>query len=357
MNIAFRIDATNEMGTGHYVRCLVLAKAMKTKVGRIKFLSHSIPEHIKKTIVDYGFSFEILKNKEQIKTEDQLPHSHWLPCSQKCDANETLQCLEDDKWDWLVVDHYALDSTWEKKMKEKVSKIFVIDDLADRNHSCDVLLDQNLYINMSERYKKRVETDCNLLLGPSFALLRDEFKNLRSQARIRKDPIKEILISFGGADNENFTSYAINALSMSNAKSINVNVVIGALHPQKENIKKLCDKNNYKLHVQTNEMANLMLAADLGIGAGGSSSWERCCLGLPNITFSISDNQFDIAKTLSQKNGCIFISNKNIVDTTDLIKTINQLLDDTNRMEILSRSSLSLVDGKGCERVSEVLLG
>jgi UDP-2,4-diacetamido-2,4,6-trideoxy-beta-L-altropyranose hydrolase len=180
----------------------------------------------------------------------------------------------------------------------------VIDDLADRVHDCDVLLDQNYYQDQAQRYLGKVPSHCRLMLGPSFALLRPEFKAMRDLVQVRTGKVNNILVFLGGVDADNLTGQVLDVLIKLNL-GVQVNVVIGQQHPQKEKIQQLCLQNRYNCHVQTNQMARLMAEADLAIGAGGSSHWERCCLGLPAIAVATAANQIPITNELSKLGGCL----------------------------------------------------
>ena len=166
-----------------------------------------------------------------------------------------------------------------------------------------MLLDQNYYADMQTRYVSKVPSHCQLLLGPRYALLREEFRTLREQINVRTGDVKKILVFFGGVDADNYTNLAIQALAELNVTQ-SVDIVIGAQHPNREQIKQACIAHGFICHIQTTRMAELMAEADLAIGAGGSASWERCCLGLPALLLAIADNQIEIAKALDLINAC-----------------------------------------------------
>ena len=181
MNIAFRVDASTQIGTGHFMRCLTLADALKQHGAKIRFASRHMPEYLRDMLVVKGHEFMLLDSSPSDAISDGLSHANWLGTSQHADAQDTVQALSGQTWDWLIVDHYALDARWESALRQTAKNIFVIDDIADRQHDCDVLLDQNLYADMDSRYTGKVPAHCQLLLGPRYALLRDEFRQLREQ--------------------------------------------------------------------------------------------------------------------------------------------------------------------------------
>jgi UDP-2,4-diacetamido-2,4,6-trideoxy-beta-L-altropyranose hydrolase len=293
MDIAFRVDASNTIGTGHFMRCLALADAMKPFNINISFICRHLPYYLQKNLAHNGYHFIHLNSHPYNNIPIETKYSHWLGVSQKQDAIDTVQVLSKNTLDWLVIDHYALDYRWESAVQNCTGKILVIDDLADRNHNCDLLLDQNLYLDMRIRYRDKVPTNCKLLLGPQYALLRNEFCQIRKSTRLRSGPIRNILIFFGGTDSNNDTGSALMTLINSVGRHLIVDVVIGKQHPFFKEIQLTCKENRFTCHIQTNKMAELMSKADLAIGAGGISTYERLYLRLPAILKPISLNQIE----------------------------------------------------------------
>jgi UDP-2,4-diacetamido-2,4,6-trideoxy-beta-L-altropyranose hydrolase len=281
---------------------------------------------------------------------DELAHASWLGISQAQDSQATIKELSYRVWDWLIVDHYALDARWEKALRPIVKNIMVIDELADRHHDCDLLLDQNYYADMETRYNSKVPSNCKLLLGPRYAMLRHEFGILRKQVKIRTGEVKKILVFFGGVDSNNFTMKVVEVLSNMNA-NFQVDVVIGAQHSYKEKIQSSCKRNGFVCHVQTSNMAKLMLEADFSIGAGGYASWERCCLGLPSLLFSLADNQVAIAKELSSIDACTYAGNNDSIESNDLKSYLSRLFEDKEKIQQQSKNSFSILDALGVFRV------
>jgi spore coat polysaccharide biosynthesis predicted glycosyltransferase SpsG/RimJ/RimL family protein N-acetyltransferase len=229
----------------------------------------------------------------------------------------------------------------------------VIDDLADRQHDCDVLLDQNFYLDMDTRYVGKVPSHCQLLLGPSYALLREEFRKQRQHVQPRTGDIKNLLVFFGGVDAENYTSLALEAIVASKLRC-DVDVVVGQQHPNLQDIETFCKTHHYACHVQTHQMAALMAKADLSIGAGGTAMWERCCMGLPSVCISTADNQEQQVADLMDK-GLIVALPKN-QDVSELIEhVLVNLKGDASRLSAMSKSVYEWVDGNGISKVSGFL--
>jgi len=156
LKIAVRVDASVQIGTGHFMRCLTLADGLRERGAKIRFVSRHLPEHLRSMLAEKGHEFVPLDSAKNDMPLDELEHAHWLGVSQPQDAADSIQALSEEAWDWLIVDHYALDMHWESAMRRTAKQIMVIDDIADRRHDCDVLLDQNFYSDMQKRYTGKV---------------------------------------------------------------------------------------------------------------------------------------------------------------------------------------------------------
>lgn len=346
--IAFRVDASVRIGTGHFMRCLTLADELTQRGAQICFVSRYLPEYLANLLAAKGYELARLDSPENDADLDELTHAPWLGCSQAQDAKNSIKALSDKAWDWLIVDHYALDSRWESRLRQTAPKILAIDDIADRLHDCDILLDQNFYADMNTRYAGKVPDHCQLLLGPRYALLREEFRHLREQVEPRKGSVQRILVFFGGVDADNYTGRAIQALTDIGVADMQVDVVIGAQHPCREEIEAACLRYHFTCHVQTNRMAELMATADLSIGAGGGATWERCCLGLPTIAVCTAENQRkQVADAASE--GLVYAPDLK----HDLIigHHISSLIENSCLRQLISRNAMQAVDGRGVLRV------
>lgn len=360
MNIVFRVDASIEMGIGHLMRCLTLADALEVEGAQCHFVCREHPGNLIPQIVSRGHQVHplplcqtIYRADEAQADKSQPAHAYWLGCDWLTDARQTLNCIGSLNAHWLIVDHYALDECWEKELRPVCKKIMVIDDLADRNHDCDLLLDQNLG-RQAQDYKGLV-TGCYLfLLGPKYALLRPEFGELREYSlnRRAKPKFKRLLISMGGVDKDNVTGNLLSELSQCTLPNdVFISVVMGASAPH---IKRVCQQVRTmpwltEVLIGINNMAQLMTDSDLAIGAAGSTTWERCCLGVPTITIILAENQREVANLLALKNIATLLNYQNISLLNEkLIKTISMY------RELVKNSSL-LVDGLGTQRLLDLL--
>lgn len=366
MHIAIRVDASVQIGTGHLMRCLTLANQIKHLNGEVVFICRHLPESLATLVEQNGHTVRRLLPVPLINTTDlvdsdsneNLPsHAHWLHATWQQDAYATKEILHEiGELEYLVIDHYALDARWESALRPYVSKIMVIDDLADRQHDCNLLLDQNIHDGMDHRYTNLVPSNCQLLLGPKYALLRNEFAIWQSSAKIRSSGLKRLLVFFGGSDLENMTQLALNAIKKNISPLPIVDVVIGATNPHRQSIESFCANNeNFYSHYQIENFASLMTVADLSIGAGGSTTWERCVLGLPALVVAIAENQISIAQA-THNQGCLFYlgESKNITEAT-INHALKRYIDEPVLLSEMSIKALELADAFGCQRVVQRL--
>lgn len=348
-----RVDASAQIGTGHFMRCLALADALRARGARVRFVSRPLPAPLDALAVDHGHALTILPAPARRDAVDDLTHSHWLDTSQQVDAALTRDALVGERIDWLVIDHYALDVRWESSFRSSAAHILVIDDLADRTHDCDALLDQNLHDGAQARYATKVPAHCQLLLGPRFALLRSEIADLHAAMRGRDGIVRRLLIVMGGIDQANLTALAIEAATRV-VRDLPVDVVVGAHNPSRERIADLCRRAGYALHVQPKNLGQLMETADLAIGAGGIAAWERCCAGLPALTLCGADNQREQLRQLAL-HGLAYAPDVAVGDVESLATHLRALLQNPDLLAAVSRNGRHWVDGNGAQRVASVL--
>ena len=361
MNIVIRVDASAQIGTGHVMRCLVLAEEMKEKGANVEFIcrehSGNLIEFISK---EKGFPVQPLpidiKNGEKGGFETQ--YESWLGGTWESDAEFVSQVLQKrtQPVDWMIVDHYLLDSGWEQKLRPLVKKIMVIDDLADRSHDCDLLLDQNFHLK-NNRYQSLIPKYCFQLLGPQYALLREEFRKARNNLRKRTGAIKRILVFFGGADLTNETKKTFEAICQLNRSDIAVDIVIGHANPHRKQLEQLISPfSNSKLHVQINNMAEFIAEADLGIGAGGTTIWERFCLGLPSLVMTIAENQEYVINNLHRQGYLTHLGKNQVVSSENICKNLKNALNSAEKLLSFVDKGIKLIDGNGVKKVLESIL-
>lgn len=352
VTVALRVDASVDIGTGHVVRCLTLANAFKAQGARTLLACRHLPETLGTLVRKQGHS--VIRVGEAGQSEEPvqsgLPHALWLGVSQAQDAADTIEALAGETPDWLVVDHYALDAQWQRVLRRHCKQLMVIDDLADRAHDCDLLLDQNYYQDLDTRYSGKLNQGCHTLLGPRYALLRTEFLAHRPQGP-RSGQVARVLVFFGGVDARNHTHGAVQALAALKLRDVKVDVVVGAQHPQLAQIQAACGQQGFELHVQTSRMAELMAAADLALGAGGTASWERCCLGLPTLAVITADNQRRLVEDAAAA-GLIYGPAFSLGFSAQALEVhLRALLDNPRLLRACSQKGLETVDGRGVQRV------
>lgn len=361
MKVVFRADASVQIGTGHVMRCLTLAEELRRQGHECEFICRAHDGHLGQIITQKGFGLHLLvkpvSEEKQVEAEPALSHADWLGTAWQNDANETHKILQKHQPDWLVVDHYALDARWEREIVKVVGQIMVIDDLADRKHECTVLLDQNLGRQLSD-YDSVVPKSCVKLIGPEYALLRPEFAEYRlaSLDRRQKPKLDRILISLGGIDRANVTGDVIEALAASELPSdVKLDIIMGAGAPYLDEVKIQAAEIPFCTTVSVNvqDMAERMYAADFAIGAAGSTSWERCCMGLPCVLLILAANQVSIGKALKCSGSAA------TVDTNDVIPEIRSLINEfcmkTFLLKNMSERAQKICDGKGCARVTTAM--
>jgi len=348
VKVVIRADASLQMGTGHIMRCLTLAEALKKKGAEVEFICRTHEGNLVERIEQQGFKTHVLPLNQNAVTDDGLYGPKWLGASQQEDAELCLLILGKTKPDWLIVDHYSLDQAWQSVLAECFSKLMVIDDLANRKHQCDVLLDQT-YGRKESDYAGLVPKNSQLLLGSEYALLRPEFAEWREfslQRRITPS-FKKLLITMGGVDPGNMTGELLDALKdCSLPKELDINVVMGATGPHLKKVQQQAERLPYKTNVlvDVNNMAEVMANSDLAIGAAGATTWERCCLGLPTIQVVLAENQRVAADNLASKGAVLTLSRNALVDLQNIFSEIKVK---KIRLETVSKSAGEITHGSG----------
>ena len=319
MKVVFRVDSSQQIGSGHVMRCLTLAERFKIqKSADVIFLMRDLDGNLIDLVKKQGYEVKVIPRSKIFY--DLSGYAAWLTVPQEIDAEQSISCLSGmGIVDLLVVDSYAIDILWENKLRPYSKKIMAIDDLANRRHDCDILLDQNLHENMENRYIKLVPPKCRLLLGPRYALLRKEFYDIKSKERARNGEIANLLVYFGGSDNSDETSKTLNAINKLNIPELVVNVVVGVSNKQKDRIECMCRKHrNWHYFCQINNMAELMNMADLAIGAGGTTTWERLYINLPSIVISVADNQKEVCEACASQGLIMYLGESSNVTDVDI---------------------------------------
>lgn len=360
MRVVFRCDASIQIGTGHVMRCLTLADTLAASGAECYFICREHEGHLLKVIRKGGHQVYSLPFKADVEKSSKngikLLHADWLGATQQEDTQQCIDIIKLIEPDWLIVDHYAIDISWEKTLRPYCKKIMVIDDLADRAHDCDMLLDQTFGRHIKD-YLDWIPDNCQVLCGSKYALLRPEFAKWRdySLERRKDGMLKHLLINLGGVDKDNITSKILKGLQKSSLpECCKITVVMGSTAPWIESAKAQAKALPWKTQVKrgVNNMAELMANSDLAIGAAGSTSWERCCLGLPTIMLVLAENQQQIALNLQNANAVYAINLQSDLESM-ILKAVRYFTKAQGVLEEMSINASSILDGCGSNLVIE----
>lgn len=365
LSILIRCDASVSIGSGHVVRCRTLARELQRRGAEVRFLCHRQPGDL---ISFLEPEFVVLALPEQsLAACDGLNgrdlYRTLLGCTQEQDAAQCLGVLAEagiSSASWLVVDHYGLDAHWEAQLIEGLSKcdeapkLLVIDDLADRPHKADLLLDQNFFGEAThQRYQDLVPPQCRQLLGPHYALLGPEYPQLHPLVPPRRE-LRRLLVFFGGVDRDNLTCRTLEALMDPALSDLVVDVVLGLQSPQRNAVSEMVARRpNTTLQGPLPSLAGLIARADLAIGAGGATTWERACLRLPSLVVVIAANQLPFSEALDQAGHLQLLGDGASVTVEQIRCALLSLM-----IEPKSRKAApALTDGWGSARLAMAMLG
>lgn len=372
MEVVFRADASVDIGTGHVMRGLTLADALRRGGARCSFVSRALDGHLLEAIAARGHGVLPLPTPsgdtgaglEARWGPAPTAHAAWLGTRWQVDAEETRAALAASglRPDWLVVDHYALDRRWEETLAPAARRLMVIDDLADRPHRCDLLLDQGLAREAAD-YARWVPEGARLLVGPTFALLRPEFAALREASLARRaDPRRSrLLVTLGGVDRDNVTGRVLAALrTLPLGHELAITVVMGARAPWKQQIEVEAQQMPCPTEVLSgvSDMGARMAAHDLAICAAGGTAWELCALGVPMITVILAENQQISARALARRAGVPVVDPRAFPEAfgPSLTSAVRRLADPA-ALGQLGRAVAALCDGLGADRVVAAMNG
>lgn len=329
--VFFRADASATIGSGHVMRCLTLADEVKEQNCSCAFICADLPGHMMGYIQQRGYDVHLLQDTDSVA--------------------ETTEVLKLYKPDWLVIDHYGIDESKERLWRLDVSKILVVDDLANRPHDCDVLLDQNYVIDYEHRYDSLVPSHCTKLLGPCYALLRPEFYKAREKLQPRNGEIKRVLVFFSGSDPTCETVKFMNAMPNLVHLGLYYDVVVGSSNPHKDQLAALCQLwPQVTFHCQIDYMARLMVQADLAVGAGGTATWERAFLALPSVVTVVAHNQAEVVAAVAQQGAVLSLGDHSQVEPKDYQQVLEKLVQAPEQVQAMSVQAEKLMNlsERGC---------
>jgi UDP-2,4-diacetamido-2,4,6-trideoxy-beta-L-altropyranose hydrolase len=368
-SILIRCDASLSIGSGHVIRCRTLARELRRRGATVTFICRSQCGDLINLLEQ---EFSVLVLPERPLAAMQMPqgeplkgrefYAAWLGCSQEQDAADCLLALTQAAMGtvhWLVVDHYGLDAQWEAHLLaglagDAAPRLLVIDDLADRPHQADLLLDQNFFGPVTEtRYVGLVPDQCRQLLGPHYALLGPEYAQLHPLLPPRAE-LRRVLVFFGGVDSANLTGRALEALFAPELADLAVDVVLGLQCPHRQVVEELVARRpQTTLHNPQPSLAGLIARADLTIGAGGATTWERACLGLPSLVITIADNQIPFVQALVQAGKVQLLGSAAAISAEQIRLALMAAIQQRSPRA----SGQDLTDGWGVGRVATAVMG
>lgn len=343
--MAFRADASSAIGSGHVMRCLTLAEELRRRGATCLFVCAELDGDLVELVRELGFTCRT------------LPAS--VAEVAGLDAAATSAALyRDAPLDWLIVDHYGLDAAWERQVAALAVRTMVLDDLADRPHDCDLLLDCTDHPLGAARYEGLLPARTTTWLGLRFALLREEFR--RTAAALDRDftQVRRLLVTFGANDPLDMTSRAVQVLLEQPYQHLDVTVLGGRSNPRADRVRALVDgAPHLRYATASDDMATLMARSDLCIGAGGTTSWERCAVGLPSLVVVLAGNQTEVVRLLDESGAARSLGPGQELGVQMLRSALDDALHDAEWRRRSSRRGRELVDGRGAVRVAEHLAG
>lgn len=350
--VLLRADGSRALGWGHLVRCFALALALEETGADPVFACARVPEALARAI-RARFDLVPLPASGSPAAHARRPFA----LDEEADSSAVVAAGEGrGGLDAVVADHYGIGRVWETRVRRHTSRLMVLDDLADRRHAADLLLDPSIPEDV-DRYERLLPSECKRLLGPRFALLRPEFAAMHAAAGVRRQTTPGRVVLFaGGTDPLNATGLVLDAWASLDAGERALDVVIGADHGQRGDLERRCRSlPGVELHVQSDRMAELLARADLLIGAAGGVSWERCCMGVPALMFAAAENQERNMAQLAARRTGIALGRIGALDARDLAALIARVLSRPRLLQRMGRRGFDLVDGLGATRAALVL--
>ncbi|MEW5728900.1 MAG: UDP-2,4-diacetamido-2,4,6-trideoxy-beta-L-altropyranose hydrolase [Pseudomonadota bacterium] len=328
--VLFRCDAGAGIGNGHVGRCMALAEALAARGWRAEFAGNQAAGEVVAALGAGRFAFRELEDGASPAALGQAgTHGRIV----------------------VVIDHYGLDAAYETPLRSWAAAVVVLDDLADRPHDCDLLVDQTADRAAAD-YGTLVPPACRVMAGPANALLRTDFVRLRPQALARDPsrPVRRILVTPGGVDGLGVTPVILDGIDASGLQFA-VEVVLGRRATTLNEVR----RRQCVLHVDTPKMAELMARADLAVGAGGVGAYERCCLGLPSLAVRVADNQNGMISMLAAAGALVDLGAAGSLTAEAVAVALRGVVADSRARAAMAASAAAICDGRGAERVAEAM--
>jgi UDP-2,4-diacetamido-2,4,6-trideoxy-beta-L-altropyranose hydrolase len=351
MRVAIRADASSVIGTGHVRRCLSLAPALRQAGAHVEFITRALGVDSAAKIQAAEFPVHLLPAPAGLVQESSPPHADWAGVPWQQDAEETIRALR--KADWLVVDHYAFDARWHKAVGPKLgARLAIVDDLADRPLHGDVLVDVNLAdFDHGEKYRQRVGNGLTILGGPHYAMLGPSY--LKAPRCHVTDEVRSIGIFMGGTDPAALSEIALRACREVARFTGPIELVTTQANSRHPDLRALAARwPDTSVAVDIPELSGFFSRHGLQIGAGGSATWERCCVGAPTIALVAARNQLAVVPQLAKAGAVSTLAPGQDPTPESVGRLVQELLGDTPRRRALATRARELVDGRGSQRVA-----
>lgn len=352
MKIAFRVDASRQIGTGHLRRSLSLAKALRIAGAEVTLVTRSLGISSGLAIEDAGFPYFLLPAPAApFEADPKVPHTAWAGVDVATDVAQTTSCVRGGA-DWVIVDHYAFGRSWHRYVRAELGcRVAVIDDMADRDFDCDLLIDHNYARDHRAKYAGRLPETTTILGGPAYALLDSAFAN--APRYVFSPTVRSIGIFMGGIDAANVSCTVLEAIDAARFGGP-VEVVSTSANPNLPTLRMAVERRpGTTLTLDAPHLAGFFARHDLQIGAGGGASWERCCIGVPTLLLVVAENQQAVVPDLAREE---VVASVGSLAAAAIGQALAALIDDADRRAKLAHRARALVDGKGAARAAGSLL-
>lgn len=358
MRIAIRADASLKIGAGHVFRCKTLADELCERGAHVMFVCRDLPGSLVVLLRETGYRTVALPAHLKLASDQSIvPLADAAVQCQLEDARQTIEALKEFQADWLIVDHYHLDVRWETFLRPYANRLLVIDDLADRKHDCDVLLDPT-YGGSDERYRGYLNPEAHCLCGSQYALLRAQFL-LHRPSLPRNLPVMEkmrVHVFFGSADLSGHT-LRFSALLLENFAGLQVCAVVGREYASLDQLQRLSGEyeGRFSWQKDVHDMAASMIDCDVAVGAPGGATWERASLGLPSAYLAVSQSHETVLEHLDSNGLCRYLGQADQIPDCNFVEGMRDFLGNAECLASMSERGMSAVDAKGVLRVADVL--
>ncbi len=275
--------------------------------------------------------------------------SESLATDESRDCSETLRALSGEDPQLVVLDHYFLTQRWLDGIRQSLKcRLLVLEDLPRRWTDVDVLVNTNARspIQLDSGHRTVV------LQGPRYVALDASYRDRRNHGISPVTQRGKLSLFVGSGDSTQLLFNGLNAFRLQASESHEIHVVLAT--PDSKIQQKIADLNDprVRVHAQLASLSEIYSDSLLAIGTGGTSSWERACLGVPALLSTVSENQTPVCLALEELRAARYLGRASFVTQQQLSDLVNELIKNANELESMSSAGLRAVDGYGARRVS-----